>query len=141
MKLNNKCCNVCVSLSIPRTCMWDGDCPCHKPHWQDLSKEENNPFEKIVSRMCSEFPIDKVDWNKRVAPYLREFQQLIDNARQEGKNEILGGGRMKHFMETELAQAKQEGYNEGIKKNLADGFALGKELDKKETDIRTRTLD
>ena len=43
--------------------------------------------------MCSEFPIDKVDWNRIVAPYLREFQQL---------------------METELAQAKIEAYQKGM---------------------------
>ena len=97
-----------------------------------------SPFEKIVSRMCAEFPIDKVDWNKRVAPYLREFQELLDKTREEAKNEILGSGRMKHFMEGELERVREEGYKKGIQKNLADGFTLGKELDKEEAEKRIK---
>ena len=54
-----------------------------------MSTLTTEKFEKIVSRMCAGFPLDKVDWNKRVAPHLRELQSLIQDVRRETIESVL----------------------------------------------------
>jgi hypothetical protein len=50
------------------------------------SIEEDSAFEKIVNRMATEFP-RTVNWNKLVAPYLREIQEYAKGEYERGKNE------------------------------------------------------
>ena len=63
--------------------------------------EEDSAFEKIVSRMCAKFPLDKIDWNKRVAPYLREFQLLLSREIPPaiGVSEWMNYGEKYHYDE------------------------------------------
>ena len=89
-----------------------------------------NPFALSHSRGISAGTHKPDSWEERLTELLdkvygyihqrghkeiiNQVSQLLDTTRQEGKNEILGGGRMKHFMETELDQAKKEAYQQGM---------------------------
>ena len=89
-----------------------------------------NPFALSHSRGISAGTHKPDSWEERLTELLdkvygyihqrghkeiiNQVSQLLDTTRQEGKNEILGGGRMKHFIETELDQAKQEAYQKGL---------------------------
>lgn len=85
----------------------------------------NNKFEKIVSRMVADFPMNKIDWNKKIAPYLREIQGLLEKTKTEAIQEGYNRGRIK------LMQQHDYVYKPDFEKELKEKWEKKKIVIKK----------
>ena len=87
---------------------------------------QNKEFEEIISRMVSDFPSDKVEWNKYVAPYLREMEAVFHKALTKQLEEV------KKNLEIETRAFELRKDNPQYSLGQTNGWYLAKEeIDKK----------
>ena len=124
---SNKC-KECWCHNTCESCVFEHknfpcDCKCHQSKEVELkdgsylveeAEDTEVEFGKIVNRLAHGFPVDKLDWNERIAPFLREIKDLLDKVQEEAYAQ----GRIRHCQQTHqflIDQAKKQGIEDSIK--------------------------
>ena len=127
-KEEKKCCIKCngyKSKHYPkRPICTDPNCECHKEKNEGWKERFSRIIPKNVD-ILHEIKSDRIFCSRQAI--VNFFSAEIAKAKDEAKKEILSGGRMKHYLETEIEKARQAGYDKGYEKTLPEQIVIAKE--------------